>query len=211
MREEWKRCQQQVGKDTDKERDMKIRMCVSVVMALIAVAVLLPLSFAGDLNPTGPPAPTMKTLDQIPPTWDQALASDNGEADGCNSSRFKCVLAGWAVLDKETGLVWERNPQFNWVQSWNNTVNACYSKISLRGGWRLPTVEELSSLRVGGGGLPGGHPFQNIQITDIPYWTITIGESDSSQAYAVPFFNVVPDKFDKTSNYFTWCVRGPAR
>jgi hypothetical protein len=191
---------------------MKTRLCVTVVSALIAVAVFLPLSFAGDLNPPGPPASTMKTLDQIPPTWDQSLPADNGEADGCNSTRFKCVMLGWAVLDRETGLVWERSPQFNWVNSWTNTVNSCYGKINPHGGWRLPTVEELTSLRVSGGGLPEGHPFQNIHVaTDTAYWTITAGDTDSSQAFAVPFYNNVPWKSDKTLQNYAWCVRGSSR
>src|SRR3990172_12675857 len=44
--------------------------------------------------------------------WDKVLDSTNGNEEGCNSDRFKCIMptdndpAGEAVLDMETGLVW---------------------------------------------------------------------------------------------------------
>ncbi len=53
--------------------------------------------------------------------WDKVLDSTNGNdftpgAFGCNSDRFKCIMpttafpAGEAVLDLQTGLVWDRAP-----------------------------------------------------------------------------------------------------
>ena len=46
----------------------------------------------------------------IPPVPDSnSLSANDGGADGCDSSRFKCVLGGEAVLDNQTGLVWARN------------------------------------------------------------------------------------------------------
>lgn len=44
---------------------------------------------------------TMKTLDQIPPTWSHTMPA---------AQRFEVVFDGEAVLDKETGLVWEQSP-----------------------------------------------------------------------------------------------------
>src|SRR5262245_56938403 len=82
-------------------------------------------SRAGDLEPPGPPGPTMRTLLQLPPTWSHALDVGNGEADGCNSSRFTCVGAA-VVLDNETGLVWQRAPVAPPV-SWETALGMCVS------------------------------------------------------------------------------------
>ena len=126
---------------------MKSKEGVAAAIVLLAITVLAPPLLAGDLDPPGPPAPTMKTLDQIPPTWDQTLQSSNSTTpDGCNSSRFKCVIAGTAVLDKETGLVWEKSPDTN-TRDGDAAWAYCVEKtVGSRKGWRLPTVEELASL-----------------------------------------------------------------
>jgi hypothetical protein len=172
---------------------------------------------AGRLEPPGPPAPTMKSLDEIP-SWSQALpANDTG--DPCNSSRFKCVLQtvaqleGAAVLDRETGLVWERTPDTT-KRTWFNAVSYCYSKsVGNRKGWRLPTIEELESLMdpsvpYPGPTLPSGHPFAIVSSPN--YW--------SSTTFASPLFTTGAwfmaleggESYDlkDNANIDVWCVRG---
>src|SRR2546426_2171561 len=72
------------------------------------------------------------------PSWDQTLPS---------STRF-IVLSNMnsdAVLDRETGLVWQRSPigPLPWVLA---TLECIGQTTGNRFGWRLPAVNELRSL-----------------------------------------------------------------
>src|SRR4030042_5575775 len=82
-----------------------IKLVVTILMVFVIALFLPGHGKAGSLEPSGPPAPTMKTLDQIPPTWDQTL-----QCDTTTCPRFVLVMGGAGVLDKETGLVWEQSP-----------------------------------------------------------------------------------------------------
>ena len=98
--------------------------------------------------------------------------------------RFKVLrqFDGAAVLDKETGRVWEQSPStdtFCWTASAScpgtglapDALSYCYQlQVGGRKGWRVPTIEELASLvDISQGSpttpaLPAGHPF-NVQPT----------------------------------------------
>ena len=73
------------------------------------------------------------------PSWDQTLPS---------ATRFIVLsnFGGQAVLDRETGLVWERSPdttELNWILA----SSSCNKRaIGGRKGWRLPGIQELASL-----------------------------------------------------------------
>lgn len=171
---------------------------------------------AGDLEPPAPPGPTMKSLDEIPPTWSQTLDSTDGEPGGCNSSRFKCVLGGVAVLDMETGLTWERTPSNTYTQ-WLNSIDACLQKyVGNRGGWRLPRAEELFSLIDNSTGfprLPASHPFTGLQDATCYYSTTTVA-TDATKVWGLSSDLVqnmhtpcqVPISGGGYALY--WCVRG---
>ena len=89
-------------------------------------------------------------------------------------------------LDKETQLVWERVPASSGSELvWSNALAFCAQRIvGDRMGWRLPTVDELTSLLdlsvpLPGPVLPAGHPFSPAQVF---YWSATVDQGDSGQA-----------------------------
>ena len=99
----------------------------------------------------------VRLKDKYPPSWYQILSADK---------RFVLVMNDEAVLDKETGLVWERSPVTESIWDLGDAEQRTYEKvIANRKSWRLPTIEELSSLvdSTQNPALPIGHPFKNIQ------------------------------------------------
>src|SRR5205807_1369275 len=104
------------------------------------------------------------------PSWDQKLQCDTQ----ATCPRF-IVLSNWidashpsggaAVLDRETGLVWEQSPANS--HTWQNARYQCTNLTTGgRKGWRLPSVHELASLidpNQSSPTLPPGHPFQQVQ------------------------------------------------
>jgi hypothetical protein len=154
-----------------------------------------------------------------PPSWDQTLSCTTA----ANCPRF-VVLSNFnsaAVLDRETGLVWERSPStdlFPWSSNTTPLSAAyhCLLSVSLgdRKGWRLPTVNELASLidaAAQSPALPAGHPFQNVQASKFvffPYWTATTNSSSPSTARVVDFGSGEIGISGKSNSAFVWCVRG---
>ncbi|MCH8921409.1 MAG: DUF1566 domain-containing protein, partial [Chloroflexi bacterium] len=164
----------------------------------------------GSLDPSAPPAPSMKTLAEIPPSWHQILPAGDGDLLGCNSSRFKCEMKnGEAVLDLETGLVWERSPDTIIVPRSNAQSNCSSKEVGNRLGWRLPTVQELATLvdtTQLNPALPSGHPFINVQ--NARYWSASTHAVESTFAMAVRFMNAGTVTAAKNQLLNWWCVRG---
>jgi hypothetical protein len=138
------------------------------------------------------------------PAWDQQIAP---------ADRF-VVLTNWgsqAVLDKETGLVWERTPTLQ-VTTWSNARLACTGRtIGNRKGWRLPSVVELSSLIdrsvSPGPTLPVGHPF--VGVLAASYWSAATYAVNPIDAWYVYFGDGFTGEANKTgSSGPVWCVRG---
>lgn len=135
------------------------------------------------------------------PSWDQQIPA---------ATRF-IVLSNWggaAVLDRETGLVWEKTP--NTATGTPAEANArCINKVvGGRAGWKLPSIQDLRSLYEFDGTtlhLPVGHPFI---VSPAYYWSSTKGSSalywyidlSNGDANLAPTFR--PFQF--------WCVRGGA-
>jgi len=121
------------------------------------------------------------------------------------------VLDGAAVLDKETGLVWEKSPDTT-NSTWVDAITYCYNKnVGGRKGWRLPTVPELASLvdpTQSSPALPSGHPFQNVQAGI--YWSSTETADPPGNAWYVGMYGGGTG-WSPTSGGFVhdvWAVRG---
>jgi hypothetical protein len=158
----------------------------------------------GDLDPPAAPGSTMQTLDDLVPSWHKVISGTDrfDEADG------------W-VLDRETGLVWDKIPQST-TMNWEDAVPYCWNRsvtpdgFALKKGWRLPTVEELMTLvdpnASGTPKLPPNHPFNNISGK---YWTSTATVGNWFEKY------VWDSATSSLSTQVTfpgnraWCVRAP--
>jgi Protein of unknown function (DUF1566) len=160
---------------------------------------------------------------QILNKLDQILSSlDSGGGDGHytlrwdtnhpSASRFVTLAAfhNQAVLDKNTGLVWEQAPSTT-PQVWDQARSDCVTKnVGGTVGWRLPSVIELRSLQ----DLSLPPPFVPTTIfTGIQsvsaYWTATSDVGVPSNAWHVNFFvSYMDSPGSKTVAFPVWCVRG---
>jgi hypothetical protein len=153
------------------------------------------------------------------PSWDQKFQCDTT----ASCPRF-VVLSNWsneAVLDRETGLIWQQNPsseQMTWAAATQSFIDtSCLlAHDGGRRGWRMPTIEELITLDAASGGLgtlPAGHPFgpnsqgifwsataSQLAPGDVLVWTFGSPSTGSS-------FGAV----SKTTASGVWCVRSAAQ
>ncbi len=120
-------------------------------------------------------------------------------------------LSDHLILDKETGLVWARNANLpDRIMTWQDAIDYCRDlTLGNRKGWRLPTVEELSSLAdpsQSNPALPSGHPFVNVQTYH--YWSSTTYESRKDYAWYMNMDSGHVRYNPKSYNYHVWPVRG---
>ena len=138
------------------------------------------------------------------------------------SARFKVLDAfnNEAVLDKETGLVWELAPELLSLGSWAFIDDECFAHFTGgRLGWRPPTIEELLSLmdptKNLTGKLPDGHPFDlgESRGDTRTFWTMSsaaVQPANNDFAYVANFEpggSLFPDNKISATHRF-WCVRG---
>jgi hypothetical protein len=126
-------------------------------------------------------------------------------------------MSNEAVLDRETGAVWERTPTtFPGFPETFQTIAAalCYGrKTGGRYGWRLPSIQEFMSLidpSIPGGSvrLPPGHPFVGIEVGD-DFHTATLDPIEEL-SWSVLISSPAPQRLlNFTVQARVWCVRGP--
>jgi hypothetical protein len=160
------------------------------------------------------------------PSWDQSIPCPAPS----NCPRF-IVLANMsaeAVLDRETGLVWQRSPG-RVLLDFDAATRACASALTGgRMGWRLPSLHELQSLlvpkvlpalQIGGRFLDDGHPFIGTLGEFEGYWTNTTQQVTPGMIWTqrvgisfppAPTFGPPPPSQTSTTGFsYTWCLRGP--
>ena len=122
------------------------------------------------------------------------------------------------VLDRETGLVWTRDANLIGQHNWLDANTLCREfALGNRSGWRLPSIEELSSLvdlNQADLALPVGHPFINVQYGSgvYAYWTSTNHENPDAAAWFVNFWRGAGPHLtglaNKSIQGHVWPVRG---
>jgi len=157
---------------------------------------------------------TMSLMIPALPVAADSLASWDTVITG--ASRFKALTTfnNAAVLDHETGLVWERSPD-TVPRTWLVAHQVCVGRAAgtiRRMGWRLPTVQELLTLvdpTRQPPSLPTGHPFIGVQPAF--YWSATTFGENPDVAWGAGFENDLTDpgaRFTlKSLPNLVWCVR----
>ena len=206
---------------------MKRRRILAVSVGTLVLGGLLLASGGSGVAPAGAENPTqqqqfrqiMDKLDQVLAAikssvksgegnemvrWDQALPA---------AQRFVVLPAfnSDAVLDKETGLVWEKSPQTTAVAASNVRLTCANKAVGGRKGWRLPSLPELASLVDPSVASPGptlssGHPFLNVQPTN--YWSTSAHAENPALMWGVGFGNGAVLGLSKAFDQRAWCVRG---
>jgi hypothetical protein len=178
-------------------KKMKHKMLIALGLIALVMVVFAAIP-AGAM--TGYPPWFSNTM----PAWDQTLPA---------YTRFVVLLNmnSEAVLDKETGLVWQKNLNLS-VWDWYSAQNYCNNLyLGGRKGWRLPTLQELESLvdsTQSNPALPISHPFTN--VFSFFYWTATTSAQNTSNAWLVKMSDGSEDDALKGTNpgFPAWCVRG---
>ena len=148
------------------------------------------------------------------PSWDQTLPC----AALANCPRFIALsnMNSGAVLDRETGLVWEKSVPGNLGTRSQADVSCMVTVIGNRQGWRVPTVHEFRTLMDPSNhlpALPDGHPFLNVGglSGEDFYWTSTVSvDPQFPGIYGVSFASAgTVVTINSSGIAHIWCVRGP--
>jgi len=210
---------------------MKRRRILAVSVGTLVLGGLLLASGGSGVAPAGAENPTQQQqFRQIMDKLDQVLAATKSNekssvksGEGNEMVRWDQVLPAEqrfvvlpafnsdAVLDKETGLVWEKSPQTTAVSSANVRLTCANKAVGGRKGWRLPSLPELASLVDPSVASPGptlssGHPFQNVQSTN--YWSTSAHAENPALMWGVGFGNGGVLGLSKAFDQRAWCVRG---
>ena len=131
-----------------------------------------------------------------------------------SASRFVTAFTG-AVLDKNTGLVWEQAPDTT-RRSWFDAASYCVNKdVGGTRGWRLPSVAELTSLIDPSLAAPFVPASVFTGVQSDAYWSASTVYVTPTFAWDVLFLTAnnidgyVGNVLKTVNNAdYAWCVRG---
>lgn len=177
------------------------RLVALVVTVGVGVAAV-PLAAAERFGPLERILETLSSLGDVTRSWSRALPADE---------RFQ-VLASFndeAVLDRNTGLVWERAPEHG-SRFWQSAQYSCLSATTGgQMGWRMPSISEFTSLvdpSRSNPALPDGNPFDTGGHAF--FWTATRRASFDDLAWGFNLRDGFVDDYEFSLTASTWCVRG---
>ena len=203
-------------------------LAIATILAAVGSAA------AGTLNPPGPPAPTMVTLEQI---HQRQHAGSDTCFDNAGTNRFvDCATTAFGtsngtVKDMVSGLIWLKNANcfglINWADA-NIKAGALASGQcgltdgSKPGDWRLPTLDEFIALNI-----PGCYPFPGgptipdktgnvcylngtpwaTNVQSNVYWSSTPNATIPGDAWAMDLFSQEVNGGTKNFFLYLWPVR----
>jgi hypothetical protein len=142
-------------------------------------------------------------------SWDDNIANPN--------LRFRALskFNGAAVLDKNTGLVWEQAVDSiggqlgNGRRTWSEATSYCVNKtVGGTVGWRLPSVVELRSVQDPSLSPPYVPASVFTGVGFAHYWSASAFLDHPTLAWVVDFVDGGAIDDDKTDFNRVWCVRG---
>jgi hypothetical protein len=186
----------------------KLAWITATALGLFVVASIATEVAGGPLDPPGTPSSTMRTLNEVLPSWHSSLSTQGA----CQSERWDCVIKGNAVLDRETGLVWQQDSLVNADElNWYDSLAICRT-LNLEGklGWRVPTIEEFFTL-LDNFSQPPDPPFT--AGVNPRYWTASTDPANAANALYWSFTagSIFPGAKSgvPATGIGVWCVRGP--
>ena len=196
---------------------------VSGIGAVLVGGGLVMASVGSWVTPAG--AADVNIFTKILHTLEQILAKLNSGGQAGNhtlrwdtnnpsATRFTTAFPG-AVLDNNTGLVWEQapattgGPNSNGTYPWAEATFYCANKtVGGTTGWRLPSVIELKSVQDPSLAAPfvPATVFTGVQSAN--YWSATAIADDPPSAWSVHFSGGGVVGGSKAVSFYAWCVRG---
>lgn len=194
--------------------------------ALMTGALASSLVAADDDRHKNPFTQILHKLDRILSKLDGDSGSGNHtlrwDSNYPSSSRFVTLAAfhHQAVLDKNTGLVWEQAPDATFSGNWTDAKQHCLNRtVGGTVGWRLPSVVELKSVQDPSLGAPfvPTTVFTGIlqpDVYDVNWWSSSsvLAGNPAGNPWIVSFVGNGGQGYGSPDrNHSAWCVRGPTQ